>query len=255
MAYNYNITPKPQSGSGTYGAVPGVIDLPPNIYSQVADIPGASNLAPQSAKFIGTELAGQISPEAQSMIQQKSALAGIRSGMPGGSYAENNNLLNLGLTSEGLQRQGTQDYLSFLGGTGAAMTNPNLAFEVAQQNALDAAAPNPAAAAAALMGLSKGSGGGISYSGPAGGSYTAPTVLPAGGWDPNAGYSNPPIAYGPGGGPGADVGFPSPQAPQQNTAYSSDFWNPPVSTELGSLLTDYTQGAWGGDSPNYPSGI
>lgn len=240
MAYNFNTNPGTQGGSGPYGSVPGVIGLPPNIYSQVNDIKGASNLAPKSTDFIGTELSGQVAPDVQSLLQDKAATLGITSGSPGqgyGSFAGNNYLKNLGLTSEGLMRQGSQDYLSFLSGVGNTMTNPNLAFEVAQQNAVDASAPSPAAAASRMTSLvNNGSRAGynfpqISYpSAP-----SAPTGM-SGGWDPNAGYGNPPIAYGPGGGPNVGMsGYGSSTVGDGTALYGSSNDN----SALNYYLNDY----------------
>jgi hypothetical protein len=48
---------------------------------------------------------------------------------------------------EATQRQGLGDYLSFLRGAGGAMTDPGLAFQVADRNSVYASAPDPRMAA------------------------------------------------------------------------------------------------------------
>jgi hypothetical protein len=84
------------------------------------------------------------------MLQDKAAAMGINLGQPGGQPGNtitNQNFLNsLGLTSEGLAHQGLTDYNTFTGTAGSQQLQPELQNEVAMQNAVDAAAPNPAAA-------------------------------------------------------------------------------------------------------------
>lgn len=150
---SYNVNPTPQSGSGAYGAVPGAIGLPQNTFQQVnAAVPGAAGNAQAASGVIGSELSGNLSQGTQNLLQDKSAAYGVNIGQPGGQAGNTLSLQNflgsIGLTSENLAHQGVGDYLNFLGGVGAAQTNQGLAVDVATQNALDAAAPNPAAAAA-----------------------------------------------------------------------------------------------------------
>jgi hypothetical protein len=176
---NYNIAPTPQGGSGAYGSVPGVIGIPDNIYQQVnSAVAGAAKLAPDAAGVIGSEINGQVTPQTQDFLQNKAASMGVASGMPGSGFQTNNFLESLGLDSQALQSKGVSDYLSFLGGVGATQTDPNLAVGVATQNAVDAAAPNPTAAAmtnknffdqylASLKTPSSGSGSSVSWT-PAG---------------------------------------------------------------------------------------
>lgn len=149
----YNPNPTPQQGSGAYGGVPGVINLPTNVYSQVNQaIPGFSGTGTGAASVIGSEVNGVVNPDVQNMLQQKAAAMGVGGGggvgQPG-SFTSNNFLASLGLTSMDQQKAGVDNYLKFLGGVGGAQNDPNLQFQVSQQNAVDAAAPNPAAAAEA----------------------------------------------------------------------------------------------------------
>ena len=148
----YNSNPAPQQGSGAYGAVPGAIGLPPNTYSQVnAAVPGAAGNAQAASGVIGSELSGNLSQGTQNLLQDKSAAYGVNIGQPGGTPGNTLSLQNflgsIGLTSENLAHQGIGDYLNFLGGVANTQTSPALAADVATQNAVDAAAPNPTAAA------------------------------------------------------------------------------------------------------------
>lgn len=148
----YNPNPAPQGGSGAYGAVPGVLNLPNNIYSEVnTAVPGLTNAAGNAAGAITAQTAGQVAPDVANQLQAHAAAMGVGGGggvgVPG-SFTSNNLLASLGQNSEQQQQSGIENYLKFLGGVGQTQTDPNLAFQVSQQNAIDAAAPNPAAAAA-----------------------------------------------------------------------------------------------------------
>lgn len=148
---SYNSNPNPQSGSGAYGGVPGVINIPNNLYSEVnAAVPGITPAAGNAAGAITAQTAGQVAPDVANQLQAHAAAMGVGGGggvgVPG-SFTSNNLLASLGQNSEQQQDTGIANYLKFLGGVGQTQTDPNLAFQVAQQNAVDAAAPNPAAAA------------------------------------------------------------------------------------------------------------
>ena len=107
MASTYNISPTPQSGSGTFGAVPGTISQPTSIYDQLqANVPNYSTMTNAATGDIGGQLSGQISPSTMNLLQNKAASMGVSSGMPGSGISQNNFLESLGLTSEGLQQQG-----------------------------------------------------------------------------------------------------------------------------------------------------
>lgn len=207
----YSVNPGTQAGSGAYGSVPGLIGLPPNLYSQTSgQFPAVNQGGTNATNFIQSETAGQVAPETQNLLQEKAAAMGVASGSPNmgaGSFSGNNFTESLGLDSQNLAHQGVSDYMSFITGQGSQMTDPNLAFGVAQQNAVDASAPNPSLSAAQLQsnlnaGRSAGGGGVIPFSGvsPAPISSTPTTQ----GWnDP----TNPGIVYGPGGGAGALGGY------------------------------------------------
>jgi hypothetical protein len=261
--YNAN-NPKPQSGSGAYGAVPGVLNIPQNTYGQVNNaFSGYGATGQNAANFIGGEVQGQLSPETMDLLQNKGAQYGVMSGSPGSQFANNNYLKNLGLTSEQVQGKGVQDYLGFLGGTGAAMTDPKLAYEVQLQNALDAAAPNPAAAAGALMGATR-----SGYGSTVGGNFNMPWQGGSAGISPSTAtsswYAPPQMAgYGPGYGTpdappvdpyalpnsfgGTNTGYNPAKATQSNFEdVYSDYGSLPGESDNGqqsasSMLDDYFQ--------------
>lgn len=147
----YNPNPAPQGGSGAYGGVPGVLNLPNNIYSEVnSAIPGITPAGGNAASAITSQTAGVVNPDVTNQLQAHAAAMGLSGGggvgVPG-SFTSNNFLASLGENSQDQQNTGIANYLKFLGGVGQTQTDPNLAFQVSQQNAIDAAAPNPAAAA------------------------------------------------------------------------------------------------------------
>ena len=144
----YAFNPAPQAGSGAYGAVPGPIAVPPSEYEQLGNLlPGLPGLTAGASGVVGSQLAGQLSPGTMNLLQDKAASGGVAGGYSGSGFQQNNALASLGLTAEGLQQQGVSNYTNFTTGLGSLQQNPNLSFEVASQNALDAAAPNPAEAA------------------------------------------------------------------------------------------------------------
>jgi hypothetical protein len=151
MASTFNLNPAPGGGAGAFGAVPGQLSLPTSIYDQLkSNVPNYSALTTSATGDIGSELAGRLSPGTTNMLQDKAAAMGINLGQPGGQPGNtitNQNFLNsLGLTSEGLAHQGLTDYNTFTGTAGSQQLQPELQSDIALQNAVDAAAPNPAAA-------------------------------------------------------------------------------------------------------------
>ncbi len=191
-------------GGSAYGTAPAQLNIPENLYSQFnAVVPGGKTATTGAGSFINSELNGEVAPDVQNLIQNKGAAYGIASGQPmtggPGSFSTNNYLASLGLTSQGLKEQGTHDYLAFLGGITPNLSDPRLSYEVKLQNAIDAAAPNPEAAARTMTSLSQpvNYGGGGGRGGPAAPTGVNPAGVPF--YDENA-PSN--VIYGPGGGPG-----------------------------------------------------
>jgi hypothetical protein len=164
---NYNINPAPQFGSGAAaGAVPGPLGLPPSIYSQVGGVlPNLPTLTGQAGQVVGSELAGQLPSGTIGAIQDAAASFGVQSGMPGSGFQKNYGLESLGLSALQLQQTGLKDYQNILAGLGSTQLSPNLINDIALQNAIMAAAPDPTAAAGTMEKLAAGGGGGISYGG------------------------------------------------------------------------------------------
>lgn len=144
---NYNVSPAPRIGQGAYGAVPGQVSLPPSIWSQTGQaVPGLPALTKTATDVTGSYLHGQVPSDVQDFLQQKAAQYGVGSGMPGSGLANNNLVRSLGITSLGLQQTGLDSLKGLLGTVGGMQLDPSLAANIAEQNAIYAAAPDPAAA-------------------------------------------------------------------------------------------------------------
>lgn len=237
----------PQAGAGPYGAVPSVPDPTKSIGDYIsgwqsnlpaynalikgindqanqqaqanlsANLPGyTANLAQQSAN-VSDLLAGKISPSTINNMATAAAERGISVGS-GGPNANAAYLRALGLTTEGLQAQGAQQFAQQIASTpvGKAIdwaTFTSLANEQQQWEYLASvlrASPDPAAAGALNMimaqlgqrtgyNASKPTGGGITYN------FTAPDSSSTGSnpvqdiinrYMPTPGVdSNPPIIF------------------------------------------------------------
>ena len=127
----FNPAPSPQSGVGPFGMVPGNISVAPAY--------GAVN-QPQIASVINSQLNGELSPAEQAAIQDAGARFGVTSGMPGSGLARNRTVRDFGIATGVRQNQGIQNFNSLV---------PGAAYQtgVQEQNAVNAASPNPAAAA------------------------------------------------------------------------------------------------------------
>lgn len=144
----FNPSPAPRGGQGAFGMVPGAIGLP-NPQGDLAGVyPNLSGQTAQLSKNISSELAGELSPETVNMIQDKAARFGITSGSPLSQFAGAAGLKNLGLSVEQQQKGGLADYLNAITGIQKTQTvSPELQAEIAMQNAVYNAAPDPAMAA------------------------------------------------------------------------------------------------------------
>jgi hypothetical protein len=113
-------------------------------------IPGLGKLNASASGVIGNELSGQLSPDTLAAIRNAGASWGVANGMPGaagGTIGGNRTLRDVGLTSMQQQQQGIKDYASFVPTVSGTQTvAPALQAEVNQNNSVNAAAPNPAAA-------------------------------------------------------------------------------------------------------------
>ena len=140
--------PAPRAGQGAYGLVPGAISNPNPFGDLSALYPNLSGANSQISQNIMNELQGNLSPSTINNIRNQAASFGVSSGMPGSDFAGYQGLTNLGLTTEKLQGQGLSDYLNAITGISKTQTvDPNLQTEIATQNSVWNAAPDPAAAA------------------------------------------------------------------------------------------------------------
>lgn len=157
---NFNLNPQPQSGSGTFGAVPGAIVAPPSLWDETnANVPGMAGITNQTSGLIGSQLNGNLSASTVGNLTDAAAARGVSLGQGGSTGLTNEILLKtLGLTHEQLQQQGVGNYLNFLGQTSSLQQKPDLLADIASRNATMAAAPNPTLASQYLMGLSRGNG-------------------------------------------------------------------------------------------------
>jgi hypothetical protein len=144
----YTLSPTPTTGNGPFGAVPGQLGLPDPAANLAAQVPGLSNINSAASGNILSQLQGKLSPGTINALQNFSAERGVASGMPGAPLNWNALYGNIAGASEALQTQGLQNYNSFIPTVSGTQTvSPALQNEIAQQNALNAAAPDPSAAA------------------------------------------------------------------------------------------------------------
>lgn len=146
------IAPNASGYAKTFGSNIAPISTPSSVYDELnQNVPDYASMSGGAQRNINDELSGNLSQGTQNLLQNKAAAFGINSGIPGGTpgntLTTQNFLDSLGLSSEGLAHQGITDYNQFSNTTGNQQLSPELAFGVSSQNAVDAAAPNPAAAA------------------------------------------------------------------------------------------------------------
>lgn len=229
----FNPNPAPHGGVGVFGAVPGQLGLPDPYGDLSAHLPGLANLNAGASGVVQSQLSGELSPETQAAIQDAAARFGISSGMPGSGLVGYRTARDFGLTAMQLQQQGLQNYGPLIGAISSTQTlNPALQNEIASQNAINAAAPDPSQAGSyaknlfdqylATIGQNRGggttrvggTGGGGGGQGSGTGIYAQPIISPSGRYgggqySDSTGYNDqgyPAL----GGGTGA---FAAPQAP------------------------------------------
>lgn len=144
----FNLNPNPQSGSGAFGAVPGAIGMP-DPFGDLSNVyPNLSGSNTAASQAILSRLRGELSPDTINAIRDAAATFGVGSGMPGGGLSRNLTLRDLGRTREDLISRGLQEYNALLPTiSGTQTVRPETQVDIATQNALNRAAPNPTAAA------------------------------------------------------------------------------------------------------------
>ncbi len=147
----FNLSPGARGGQGAYGKVPGQLGLPNPAGDLAALYPNLSARTGAVSNLVGDELAGTVSGNTLNALGNAAAARGVTSGMPGvtpGSLGSNGLFANIAGYSENRQRQGLEDYLSSIAGISKTQTvSPELQTEIAGQNAVYNAAPDPEAAA------------------------------------------------------------------------------------------------------------
>lgn len=247
----FSINPGPQSGNGPFGSVPGPLGLPDpagDLAKQVPNLPALNSAA--SAGILG-KLNGQLSPGTLNALKNASAQFGVSSGMPGSGLSSNQFLGNVAGASEAQQTAGIQQYNSTIPViSGTQTVNPALQNEIATQNSLNAAAPDPTQAASYAKQLfdqylssMRGGGGGNPGGGTRGGGSPAGGTMPTS--RPNPTYASPPPM------PNTPFGDGQSRFLGSSSSFEPDYppeWDLPISQDQGNYAlpaNDY--GGYGDD--------
>lgn len=154
----YGTKPAPVTPKSTIGTVlPQAISAGQQVYNQLPDYAGSmANIG----KNIASETAGELPADVIAQLNQRAAERGVAIGSPGSDNSQSALLRAMGLTSLDLTNMGQnnlQNILPTLPGASIANNagfylNPGMLYEAETQNSLNAAAPDPYAAAMANMG-------------------------------------------------------------------------------------------------------
>lgn len=148
MAGGINAPGYAGGSSAIYGSKPQPIATPSPFNDLSSIYPNLSGTNASASSNIMNELNGVLSPSTINNIRNQAASFGVTTGLPGSQFQGYHGLENLGLTTEKMQQQGLQDYLSAITGISKTQTvDPNLQTEINTQNSVWNAAPDPAAAA------------------------------------------------------------------------------------------------------------
>lgn len=164
-----------RSGAGAYGAVPQLpsytkdisTQVGPDVYGQLTkNLPGYQGMVGASSGNIAANLGGRVSSDVIAQLQQGAAERGISTGTEGSGNNNAAYLKALGLTSMQLQQLGESQLTAAIGRTPIQqMQTGTQQSDLAAQQAIYNAAPNPTMAAganlsAARAGMGAGFGGG-----------------------------------------------------------------------------------------------
>lgn len=154
----FTITPPSQGGTGVFGQVPGIVGLPP-VESQLASVfPGLQGANALASNDILSNLSGTLSPGTQGALQNASADYGVTSGMPGSGLDWNSLYGNIANASQQQQQTGLSEYNQTVPTISGTQTiSPDLQTQIAFQNAVDIASPNPVDAGIANIATNIGS--------------------------------------------------------------------------------------------------
>lgn len=160
----------------------------PNPFEDLSKIyPNLSATNKAVSGDISSQLAGQLSPDTIQGILSGAATFGQTSGMPGSGLARNIIPKDIGLTSQGLQQQGVQNYNQTIPTVSGTQTvSPSLQSDINTQNSVWQSAPDPWMAATHEQGVFQDyldqmnpSGNQVTWAGK-GGSGTADLTTPQG---------------------------------------------------------------------------
>ena len=144
---SYNTNPTATDWWPTWGGTPGQISAPPSEFDQLNEnVPYFGAATSQSMGDINSMLSGQLSPSTTGNIWNEAASRGVALGQPNSPISNDIGLGLTGNTSEGLEQQGLGDYGSITSLLGSEQSNPQMLADIAEQNAVTAAAPDPKAA-------------------------------------------------------------------------------------------------------------
>jgi hypothetical protein len=143
-----------QKKAAPFGTQVAPVALPNPSMDLSAQFPNLAQANSGVSSVINSQLMGQLSPDTINQIKDQGAAWGVSAGVPGSGLATNNALRNIGLTKFAVQNQGVQNYNSTIPTISKTQTvDPNLTADVNLQNATNAAAPNPGAAASYAQSL------------------------------------------------------------------------------------------------------
>lgn len=153
-AGGYSYTVAPTAGRGPLGAVPGQIQAPNPAAELQAQVGALPQLNAAASGDIMSQLRGELNPDTQRAIQDAAAAWGAGAGVPGSGITTNRGLRDIGVTAENLQNKGVGNLANFLSSTANTQTvSPELQTNLAIQNAVNAAAPDPTQAASYAQSL------------------------------------------------------------------------------------------------------
>lgn len=144
------IAPGPTAYDPRFGGIPGVVGLPNPEQDLAQYYPNLSGSTAQASADVLAKMRGELSPGTINSIQDAAARFGVSSGMPGimpGTLAGNRGLRDIGLNAEEQAQQGLQDFNALTSNVSNTQTvRPETQIALAEQNAVNQAAPNPAQA-------------------------------------------------------------------------------------------------------------
>jgi hypothetical protein len=154
MATSYNINPSPQQGNGAYGLVPGAISAPSSVWDELnQNVPNYGAMTQSATGDIQGMLNGQLSSGTMMNIGNTAAAHGVATGQPNSALSNLMGMNITGNTTEQLQQQGVGDYNNLTSTLASTQQSPSLMAGIAEENAVNAAAPNPQAASSYAQSL------------------------------------------------------------------------------------------------------